>query len=84
MSSFSIYNLVRALARPYPGAHFIYKKREIKVWLAKEVKSPGYANIEPGKVVQVYSKKRFLVKAEGNCVLIKVDADLSINKGDYL
>jgi methionyl-tRNA formyltransferase len=84
MSSFSIYNLVRALARPYPGAHFMYKGREVKVWLAREVKSSGYANIEPGKVMQAYSKRRFLIKTGDNCILIKVDADLLINKGDYL
>ncbi len=84
MSSFSIYNLVRALTHPYPGAHFIYKGEEVKVWNAKEVKLFGCANIEPGKVLRAYSKKRFLIKAGDNCILIKVDVDLPINKGDYL
>lgn len=84
MPSFSIYNLIRALTRPYPGAQFIYRGREIKVWNAQEIKFPRYANVEPGKVVHAYSKKKFLVKAGDNCILIKVDVDLPISKGDYL
>ena len=32
MSSESIYNLIRALAKPYSGAHFIHKDKEYTVW----------------------------------------------------
>jgi methionyl-tRNA formyltransferase len=84
MSSLSIYNLVRAMTRPYPGAHFLLNKRVIKVWKVKHVKLPRYDNIEPGKIVQAYSKRRYLIKVGDGCILFNSDVDLSINKGDYL
>ena len=39
MSSINIYNLVRALTRPYVGATFIYKDKHIKVWKARDCHS---------------------------------------------
>ncbi len=36
MTSDGIYNLVRALARPYPGAHVEYKGNIIKVWKVRK------------------------------------------------
>lgn len=84
MPSFSVYNLIRALTRPYPGAHFTYRDREIKVWSAKEVKTCAHANIEPGKVIQARSKNEFLIKTGKGCISIKTNANLPIKEGDYL
>lgn len=69
MSSRAIYNLIRALTRPYVGAHFIYKGEKIKVWKAKEetVKMP---NIEPGKVLKVEERK-ILVKCYDNGIWLE-------------
>lgn len=50
MSSYAIYNLVRALTRPYVGAHLLYKGEEIKIWKVKE-EIFKETNIEPGKVL---------------------------------
>ena len=52
MPSRGIYNLVRALAAPYPGAHFVYRDQELIVWKAVEVPC-SEVNIEPGRVVSV-------------------------------
>jgi len=49
MGSRSIYNLTRALTRPYVGAHIKYNETSYSVWKVKE--SNDYQeNIEPGKV----------------------------------
>ncbi|WP_408641721.1 DUF4422 domain-containing protein [Sporofaciens musculi] len=40
MSVRAIYNLVRALAKPYVGAHFEYQGLEYKVWKVKEIVFP--------------------------------------------
>jgi len=50
MSAHSIHNLVRGLAKPYVGAHFIVDGREIKVWKVAVV-SDVPRNIEPGKIL---------------------------------
>jgi len=60
MSAAVIHNLVRALTRPYVGAHCIYNDDEIKIWKT-EVLNPDLPNIEPGKILKV----------EGSSIVIK-------------
>jgi len=50
MSATGIYNLVRALTRPYPGAHCVTSEGDVKVWQAEPVEG-GSANDEPGKIL---------------------------------
>lgn len=85
MSSYSIYNLVRALTKPYVGAHFVYKESKIKVWKVEEFKNNCYKNIEPGKVIEVYPDSTFLVKAGKDCIkVLDCVLDVTIEKGEYL
>ena len=84
MSSLAIYNLVRALTRPYAGAHFVHKGQEIKVWSVKEVKREGYDNIEPGKVLAVYDNGEFEVKAYDNIIRVMEADKHTVLCGDYL
>lgn len=52
MSSRAIYNLVRALTKPYIGAHLEYNKQKISIWKVK-IGDTMRNNIEPGKVLAV-------------------------------
>ncbi|MEY8414986.1 formyltransferase family protein [Tissierella praeacuta] len=84
MSSYNIYNLVRALTYPYVGAHFVYKSKDIKVWKVKERIIEGIDNIEPGKVLEVLNDGTFTVKTGNNCIQV-LDSDvIEIEVGDYL
>lgn len=85
MSSKSIYNLVRGLTKPYIGAHFEHKDKEYKVW-ATEILSfdQTYKNIEPGKIIKVYSDNSFIVKTgDGLLKIIDVDS-VNLIEGEYL
>jgi len=85
MSSYSIYNLVRALTRPYVGAHLLYKNKPIKVWYAEEVKTGRYDNIEPGKVIEVSPGAGLLIKTGTFCIKIPRDKfNKEIKKGEYV
>ena len=58
MSSTSICNLVRALSKPYIGAHLEYKNQNITVWAVE----PDYDEInlefiEHGKVLNIIDNK---------------------------
>ncbi len=85
MSSNSIYNLVRALTRPYIGSHFVYNGKDIKVWKVEEIKDFHLNNIEAGKILKVYSSKSFLIKTGELCIKV-CDCDLKepLEEGDYL
>lgn len=51
MTSGAIYNLVRALTKPYIGAYIEYNGKDVSVWRVKEVDF-NRENIEPGKVLE--------------------------------
>lgn len=84
MSAKAIYNLVRALSRPYVGAHFIYRGTSYKVWKTDRIETTKYQNIEPGKVIKVVSETDFYVKVyDGLIHIIECDR-ISVTEGQYL
>ena len=56
MNSKNIYNLIRALADPYPGAYFIYNKKKFLVSSSKIV-NLKIDNQEPGRIIRNNSKE---------------------------
>lgn len=85
MSSYNIYNLVRALTVPYVGAHFVYNNQQIKVWRVEEIITDEYQNIEPGKVLSIDSEnKSIIIKAGDNLVRVKDCVVEGLSEGDYL
>lgn len=85
MSGTNIYNLVRALTKPYVGAHFEYDNREYKVWRVRELPDDGFENIEPGKIISVSDDGRFKVKSgEGIVEVIQYDGNFVPEGGKYL
>ncbi len=84
MSGRSIYNLVRALTRPYVGAHFVYQEKEYKVWKVREIHRQGIENIEPGKVVDVISENDFIVKVGDQLIEVLECDSIQLKTGEYL
>jgi len=83
MGKKDIYNLVRALSRPYVGAHLIYNASEIKVWSAREAQYEA-SNVEYGKVLDA-DKNGVLVKCHDGAVLLTEHEFEKLPKiGDYL
>ena len=84
MSSFSIHNMVRALAKPYVGAEFEYKNIRYKLW--KTGLYPCVSqNIEPGKVIETTDSSMPIIKCGDNAIkLIETEPKLVIAKGSYL
>lgn len=86
MSAKTIYDLVRALTKPYIGAHFEYDSEEYKVWSCQVIDDNEnvYQNIEFGKVLEVYSGSSFLIKTGSGLLKIKECTTIDIQKGVYL
>jgi methionyl-tRNA formyltransferase len=83
MSAISIHNLVRGLAKPYPGAHFILNGKEIKVFKTS-IYEGAPKNIEPGKIM-VQEGNEIVVKCgEGAITLYVIDPTVNLITGDYL
>tara|TARA_Y100000294_G_scaffold1665_1_gene2014 strand:+ start:855 stop:1745 length:891 start_codon:yes stop_codon:yes gene_type:complete len=85
MSSKRIYDLVRALTKPYVGAHCMYKNKGIKIWKANILReSEGYENIEPGKVVSVENNSIIITTGDGLIKIIDHEFERCPDVGEYL
>jgi methionyl-tRNA formyltransferase len=83
MTSKAIYNLVRALTKPYVGAHINYKNEKIIVWETEIIQNKE-DNIECGKVLEI-NKKKILVKTYDGAVRLTQHKFKKIPKvGEYL
>lgn len=76
MPARGIYNLVRALTHPYPGAQIIYKGKPLTLWEICEVPCVEQ-NIEPGCVISV--EAGIIIK----CGIDAVKIDCEYFKGDF-
>lgn len=83
MEPVAVRNLVRALTRPYPGAHFIHQGREVKVWKCSEL-TAGAPNAEPGKVLAVDGRSITVRCGRGSVLLIDHELITLPSEGSYL
>lgn len=83
MNSEGIYNLVRALTKPYVGAHIVYNGEDIIIWKI-EVIQWDQPNIECGKVLK-YDGNHLIVKTYDGAIKI-IDHEFKIlpKVGEYL
>lgn len=67
----TIYNLVRAVARPYPGAFTEHEGTRITVWDAQPFSADLLLEDPPGTVVQVFEpSEQFVVKTSDGTLLV--------------
>lgn len=75
MTAAGVHNLVRALTRPYVGAHAMVSGRAVKIWKAALPQNVDVQrDIEPGRVLAVHGR-RFTVRC-GDAALEILDHDL--------
>jgi len=83
MSAHSIHNLVRALAKPYVGAHFVVNGKDIKVWKSV-VLGDAPANIEPGKVLGMRAGAPVVKCGQDALCLLMTEPVFEPIEGSYL
>ena len=83
MSAAAIRNLVRALARPYPGAHCRWSGGEHKVWKV-EIVGGAPSNLEPGQVMAVDGGSVVVKCGDGAVRLIKHEGSPRPHPREYL
>jgi methionyl-tRNA formyltransferase len=91
-----IYNLIRAVTKPFPGAFTFYKNVKIKIWRGYPFDTRLFdPYIEPGKILHIFNNGDFIVKTGNgsflvieyelinNVVLLKKDYMLNSNNYEY-
>ncbi len=83
MTSVAIDRLVRALTKPYVGAHIEYQGKDIVVWDV-EICSFDRGNIEPGTVLDIDANTVLVKTYDGAIRLLDHEFVMPPIKGDYL
>ncbi len=87
MTAFSISNLIKALDKPYPYAHFFFKGKEIKVMKSNLIskKTPRkYENFVPGNII-LKNNSFFDVRCGSGIIrILKTNKKINLKKTNYL
>lgn len=83
MTSEGIYNLVRALSKPYAGAHIKYNEEEVIIWNV-EIIHNVQENLESGKVLDTNENKIIVKTYNGAVKIITHEFKKLPNVGEYL
>lgn len=83
MPATGIHNLVRALTRPYPGAHAVIGDRDVPVWRT-HLSAGRVDGVEPGKVLEVDGRTVTVQCGVGAITLVEHGFERLPSKGDYL
>nr|WP_280634295.1 hypothetical protein [Clostridium botulinum] len=65
-----IYNLVRSLTRPYPGAFTYLFNRKLTIWRIRIMSLEESSKTKPGEIIRFDSDSGILVKTGGKPILI--------------
>ena len=65
-----IYNLVRSLTRPYPGAFTYLFNRKLTIWRIRIMSLEESSKAKPGEIIRFDSDSGILVKTGGKPILI--------------
>ena len=83
MPAKGVHQLVRALARPYPGADFLFAGDSVKLWKCAVVADTA-CNLEPGKVLAVDGRHITVKWGIDAICLLEHELPTLPKEGDYL
>lgn len=79
-----IYNLIRGITKPYPGAYSKFKGQELVVWKAQPFDTRiVYLQAKIGEIVERFQNGDIIVNCmDGLLLITDYDCDLQVDKGD--
>lgn len=81
-SVFEIYNFIRALTKPFPGAFTFLNKTKVSIWNAQPFDTRiSYLEAVEGEVVEVFRDGEFVVNCNSGTLLV-TNCDARIKKGE--
>lgn len=70
-SVYEIYNFVRALTHPYPGAFSYLNNKKITIWKAQPFDTQiDYKNADEGEIVEYFDDGNFLINCNSGLLLV--------------
>jgi methionyl-tRNA formyltransferase len=79
--SLDIFNLIRAVTRPFPGAFTFIGNEKVKIWKAIPFDSKIlYSDAKPGEIVESFYDLSFVVKTGDTTILVQDYDGIKINR----
>lgn len=80
-----IYNLIRGVAAPFPGAFVYCKEQEVRVWEAHPFDEMiDFSAYAPGEVIDVFDGKPVVRTVDGSLLIDRYESSLTLEAGDIL
>lgn len=80
-----IYNLIRGVTAPFPGAFAFCKGEEVRVWAAHPFDEMiDFSAYAPGEVIDVFDGKPVVRTVDGSLLIDRYESSLTLEAGDVL
>jgi methionyl-tRNA formyltransferase len=67
-----VYNLVRGITYPFPGAYTFFKNQKLIIWSCEEYTIPLYEGIIPGKVIKIIDGHGVVILCSKGAILLRM------------
>lgn len=85
MKTREIYNLVRGVTRPFPGAFIETAEGNIKVWKAYPFDQiMDFSNYCPGEIIEIYDDNLIIRTIDGTLIVTEYTSDIELKRGMQL
>lgn len=79
----NIYNLIRGVAAPFPGAYAFVKEQKVIIWKAHPFdEMMDFSQYAPGEVIDVFDGKPIVRTVDGSLLIDEYESDIEIKTGD--
>lgn len=79
----NIYNLIRGVAAPFPGAYGFVGEQKVIIWKAHPFDEiMDFSQYAPGEVVDVFDGKPIVRTVDGSLLIDEYESDIEIKTGD--
>ena len=81
----NIYNLIRGVTAPFPGAFAMCGDQKIRIWEAHPFDEMiDFSGYRPGEVIDVFDDKPVVRTVDGSLLIDRYDAECKLKTGDIL
>ena len=81
----NIYNLIRGVAAPFPGAYAMLREKKITVWEAHPFDELiDFSAYAPGEVIDIFDGKPIVRTVDGSLLIDRYECDKELQVGDVL
>lgn len=78
-----IYNLIRGVAAPFPGAYGYIGEQKVIIWEAHPFDEMiDFSGYEPGEVIDIFDEKPVIRTVDGSLLIDKYESDYKVQVGD--